>query len=111
MGGGRFLVQSVPGLLQTFFNIDNCNNLGELSMDDTRVLQLAEESNGHVSVEHCVDTLRWERERAERVLDRLVKLERAWVDKQSSDTVHYWFPSLFLEQYNISGATSSGSSN
>lgn len=84
MGGGRFLVQSVPG---------------ELSMDDTRVLQLAEEANGHVSVEHCIDTLRWERERAERVLDRLVRLERAWIDKQSSDTVHYWFPSLFLEQY------------
>jgi ESCRT-II complex subunit VPS22 len=69
MGGGRFLVQSVPG---------------ELSMDDTKVLQLAEESSGHVSVELCIDILRWERERAERVLDRLVKLERAWVDKQVS---------------------------
>lgn len=98
IGGGRFLVQSVPG---------------ELSMDDTRVLQLAEESNGHVSAKHCVDALHWEQERAERVLARFVSLEHAWVDNQASDTVHYWFPSLFLEQYNqFSGATSaSGSSN
>jgi len=98
MGAGRYLVQSVPG---------------ELSMDDTKVLQLAEETNGHVSVESCINTLQWERERAERVLDRLVKLERAWVDKQGNDTVHYWFPSLFLEEYNqLSGAGSaSGSSS
>jgi ESCRT-II complex subunit VPS22 len=98
MGGGRFLVQSVPG---------------ELSMDDTRILQLAEESNGHVSVELCVDSLRWERERAERVLERLVRLERAWVDAQESNGVQYWFPSLFLEQYNqLNGAGSaSGSSS
>lgn len=96
MGGGRFLVQSVPG---------------ELSMDDTRILQLAEESNGHVSVESCVDALRWERERAERVLERLVRLERAWVDQQANDTVHYWFPSLFLEQYNQFSSAGSGSSS
>lgn len=78
MGGGKFLVQSVPG---------------ELSMDDTKVLQLAEESNGHVSVELCIDALRWDRERAERILDRLVKLERAWVDKQVSYVI---YKSIFM---------------
>lgn len=56
---------------------------------------------------------RWDEARIERVLERLVKDGRAWVDEQATDTVHYWFPSLFLEQYshlnsdNISGSTSS----
>ncbi|CAD5223918.1 unnamed protein product [Bursaphelenchus okinawaensis] len=96
LGSGRFLIQSVPG---------------ELSMDDTRVLQLAEENQSHVSVELCVDSLRWEPERAKRILERLVQMEKAWVDSQASDTVHYWFPSLFLEQYNGLGQLGSSSSS
>jgi len=99
LGGGRFLVQSVPG---------------ELSMDDARVLQLAEEGGGFVSRELIGDHLRWDEQRANRVLKRLVKEGRAWVDEQPSDeSVHYWFPSLFLEQFaHLSGSGSaSGSSN
>lgn len=42
LGGGRFLVQSVPG---------------ELSMDHSRVLQLAEDA-GYVTKELIVDRLR-----------------------------------------------------
>lgn len=87
LGGDRFLVQSVPG---------------ELSMDDARVLQLAEEIGGFVSQELICDHLRWDAARAMRVLDRLVKDGRAWVDRQSTDaSVQYWFPSLFLEQCSL----------
>lgn len=72
-------------------------------MDDARVLQLAEEANAHVSHELIADQLRWDEQRIERILDRLIKDERVWVDDQSSDgTTQYWFPSLFLEQYSQS---------
>uniref|UniRef100_A0A8R1EG15 Vacuolar-sorting protein SNF8 n=1 Tax=Caenorhabditis japonica TaxID=281687 RepID=A0A8R1EG15_CAEJA len=43
LGGGRFLVQSVPG---------------ELSMDHSRVLQLAEDA-AYVTKELIMDKLRW----------------------------------------------------
>lgn len=67
-------------------------------MDDARILQLAEESDGHVSAELIADQLRWDEQRIERILDHLVKESRVWVDNQSSDqTIQYWFPSLFLE--------------
>uniref|UniRef100_A0A914HGS4 Vacuolar-sorting protein SNF8 n=1 Tax=Globodera rostochiensis TaxID=31243 RepID=A0A914HGS4_GLORO len=89
LGGDRFLIQSVPG---------------ELSMDDVRVLQLAEETGGHVSEALIVNRLRWEEQRARCVLDRLVKDGRAWVDEQEMDVgAVFWFPSLFLEQYSSLG--------
>lgn len=80
----RYMIQSVPG---------------ELSMDETRILQLAEENEGRVSVARCVDLLRWEAERAARNLDRLVRLERAWIDEAADGGADYWFPSLFLEKF------------
>ncbi|KAI6202308.1 Vacuolar-sorting protein SNF8 [Aphelenchoides besseyi] len=92
-GVGRYLIQSIPG---------------ELSMDDTRIFQLAEEAGGRVTVNACVESLRWDKERTERVLKRLVRMERAWIDEQASDAVHYWFPSLFLEQYNQIISTGNG---
>lgn len=93
IGGGRCLVQSVPG---------------ELSMDDTQILQLAEGTGGCVTADSCVQKFGWEHERAERVLERLVRMERAWVDEQGHDGVNYWFPSLFLEQYNQLCGSASG---
>lgn len=94
LGGGRFLIQSVPG---------------ELSMDDARLLQLGEEAETHVSHELIADQLRWDEQRIERILDRLVKDGRVWVDDQCSDgTTQYWFPSLFLESYfKVPGSTRS----
>ncbi|CAI4230592.1 unnamed protein product [Auanema sp. JU1783] len=83
LGGGRFLVQSVPG---------------ELSMDHSRVLQLAEDA-AYVTKELVMDKLRWDDVRATTVLEHLVKEGYAWVDEQSSDTLQYWVPSLFLQQY------------
>ncbi|KAI1723866.1 EAP30/Vps36 family domain-containing protein [Ditylenchus destructor] len=98
LGGGRFLVQSIPG---------------ELSMDDARVLQLAEEAGGYVSRELIADHLRWDEQRIERVLQRLIKEGRVWMDDQPTDhTIHYWFPALFLEQYShFSGSGSASGSN
>uniref|UniRef100_A0A915D2R9 Vacuolar-sorting protein SNF8 n=1 Tax=Ditylenchus dipsaci TaxID=166011 RepID=A0A915D2R9_9BILA len=98
MIGGRFLVQSVPG---------------ELSMDDARVLQLAEESGGYVSQELIADHLRWDEQRSNRVLQRLLKEGRAWLDNQPTDnTVHYYFPALFLEQFShLNGSGSASGSN
>eukprot|EP00058_Branchiostoma_floridae_P006517 XP_002592005.1 hypothetical protein BRAFLDRAFT_79594 [Branchiostoma floridae] len=79
VGGGRYLVQSVPG---------------ELNMDHTTVLQLAEGS-GFVSESSIVNKLRWETERAQRVLDHMVKEGLAWVDDQATEGRQYWFPALF----------------
>ncbi|KAK6742593.1 hypothetical protein RB195_010072 [Necator americanus] len=71
LGGGRFLVQSVPG---------------ELSMDHSRVLQLAEDA-AYVTKELIIDRLRWDEPRAQAVLDHLVKEGLAWVDEQATDTM------------------------
>jgi len=80
LGTGRFLVQSVPG---------------ELSMDHSRVLQLAD--TGFVTQELIMDRLRWDERRASATLDHLVKQGIAWIDDQAPDTRHYWLPSLFLQ--------------
>uniref|UniRef100_A0A0N5ANW0 Vacuolar-sorting protein SNF8 n=1 Tax=Syphacia muris TaxID=451379 RepID=A0A0N5ANW0_9BILA len=93
VGSGRFMIQSVPG---------------ELSMDHSRVLQLAEDS-AYVNKELIIDRLRWEERRVNAVLEHLVKEGIAWVDEQSTDTVYYWIPSLFLQQFNQVGGSNSGS--
>uniref|UniRef100_A0A0K0EET2 Vacuolar-sorting protein SNF8 n=1 Tax=Strongyloides stercoralis TaxID=6248 RepID=A0A0K0EET2_STRER len=97
--GGRFLIQSIPG---------------ELSMDDSRVLQLAEET-GFVTIELIMDRLRWEEARTLQVIEHLIKEGLAWVDEQPSDTNQYWIPSLFLQQYypiiGSSGSTESSLSS
>merc|ERR1712223_1812567 len=49
LGSGRFLVQSIPG---------------ELSMDQTAILQLAENNGGHVNVTSLREELGWELERS-----------------------------------------------
>ena len=78
--GARYLVQSVPG---------------ELSMDQTAVLQQAEAAGGCVSVTSLQQELSWERERCLRTLDKLVAAEIAWVDSQAGDENEYWVPSIF----------------
>ncbi|VDM64214.1 unnamed protein product [Angiostrongylus costaricensis] len=91
LGGGRFLVQSVPG---------------ELSMDHSRVLQLAEDA-AYITKELIVDRLRWDGQRAQSVLDHLVKEGLAWIDEQATDTIQYWVPSLFLQQHCHSSSNTS----
>ncbi|KJH47862.1 EAP30/Vps36 family protein [Dictyocaulus viviparus] len=91
LGGGRFLVQSVPG---------------ELSMDHSRVLQLAEDA-AYITKELIIDRLRWNGQRAQAALDHLVKEGLAWIDEQATDTIQYWVPSLFLQQHCHSSSNTS----
>ncbi|XP_078042393.1 vacuolar-sorting protein SNF8 [Augochlora pura] len=80
IGGGKHLVQSVPG---------------ELSMDHTAVLQQASLSgNAYISKSILYKDLRWEPDRAQKALDHMVKEGLAWLDEQGDETL-YWFPSLF----------------
>ncbi|XP_015179508.1 PREDICTED: vacuolar-sorting protein SNF8 [Polistes dominula] len=81
IGRGKYLVQSVPG---------------ELSMDHTAVLQQASlAGNAHVSRSMLEIELKWERERAQKALDHMVKEGLAWLDEQGENETLYWFPSLF----------------
>lgn len=79
--GNKRLVQSVPG---------------ELSMDHTAALQLAQ-GNGFTSVATLTKDLGWDRDRAMQVLDHMVHEEMAWVDDQAPNERLYWFPGLFPE--------------
>ena len=77
----KYLVQSVPG---------------ELSMDQTVILQKAESNGGHVSISCLKKNLNWEHERSQRAIDRLLVDGLAWIDTQTSENeVWYWIPSIF----------------
>lgn len=81
IGRGKYLVQSVPG---------------ELSMDHTAVLQQASVSgNAFISVSLLESDLKWEKDRAQKAMDHMVKMGLAWLDEQDNNGTLYWFPSLF----------------
>lgn len=79
--GSMQLVQSVPG---------------ELTMDHTNLLQLAQKS-GYVSMSQLIKEFKWEEERARRALEFLTKEGMAWVDDQGGSERLYWIPSLFAD--------------
>ncbi|KAL5960845.1 Vacuolar-sorting protein SNF8 [Taenia solium] len=76
----RQLVQLVPG---------------ELSMDQTEVLKLAESHAAHITVKQCAQKLGWTDERAHAALQYLMREGMAWVDENDETERSYWFPSLF----------------
>jgi len=83
--GGRLLVQSVPG---------------ELSMDQTAILQQAESNGGWVTARGLCQDLGWEPQRSSRTLDKMLADEIAWLDTQATEDGAtgqdmYWIPSLF----------------
>jgi len=80
VSGGRYIIQSVPG---------------EMNMDHTRVLELAER-NSFVTMNLLISTLKWDLPRLERVVNQLVSDGLCWVDDQSSEK-EYWFPGLFVK--------------
>merc|ERR1719479_643835 len=81
LGRGRHLVQSIPG---------------ELSMDQTAILQFAENNEGHVNVTSLRNELGWEIERGTRSLQKLLSDGLAWIDLQGEDNQPiYWIPSIF----------------
>lgn len=81
LSDGRQLVQSVPG---------------DLNVDQTNVLSLAESHSGGISVRDCCKKLSWNTERCLASLEYLQKEGMAWVDNQDpSGECTFWFPSLF----------------
>nr|CAH8873538.1 unnamed protein product [Trichobilharzia regenti] len=78
--GGRSLVRSVPG---------------EMSMDQTLVLSLAESSGSHATTSAAMNKYEWTKDRADVAFHHLVQEGIAWVDDLDpcSERV-FWFPSL-----------------
>ncbi|CAG9858270.1 unnamed protein product [Phyllotreta striolata] len=80
MGRDRYMVQSVPG---------------ELSMDHSTILQLAEKNSAHVSNSQACKELNWEEERGKKALEHMVNQGLAWIDSQHPQEIQYYFPSLY----------------
>nr|ACO14864.1 Vacuolar-sorting protein SNF8 [Caligus clemensi] len=76
---GRSLIQSVPG---------------EMSMDQTATLQIAEGNGACVSKSIIESQLGWSHSRSQQVLDQLLKEGISWIDEQGEET-SYWMPSIF----------------
>eukprot|EP00040_Diaphanoeca_grandis_P015443 m.78835 g.78835 ORF g.78835 m.78835 type:complete len:245 (-) comp25158_c0_seq3:169-903(-) len=77
--GGKKVVQSVPT---------------ELSQDDTAVLEIVA-ATGRTCVSELQQQLSWDSDRAQGVLEHMVKEGMAWVDAQTGqDHSDYWFPGL-----------------
>jgi len=79
VSGGRYIIQSIPG---------------EMNMDYTRVIELAERNGGSVTDNLMLRDFKWDASRVQRVLTRLVTDGLIWIDEQS-DPWEYWFPGLF----------------
>lgn len=80
LGKDKYLVQSVPG---------------ELSMDQTVILQKAETLGGKVSATNLHTDMGWDPDRSQRALDSLLADGLAWIDTQNSSESLYWVPSIF----------------
>ncbi|RTG87677.1 ESCRT-II complex subunit VPS22 [Schistosoma bovis] len=80
LSGGRLLVQSVPG---------------EMNMDQTLVLGLAESSDSHVTASAVIDKFDWTKDRTDAAFRHLMQEGIAWVDDLDpcGERV-FWFPSL-----------------
>ncbi|CAB4034741.1 Hypothetical predicted protein [Paramuricea clavata] len=79
--GEKRIVQSVPG---------------ELNMDHTTVLQLAQ-ATSYISLSAITSQLGWEVKRAEHVLGHMVQEGMIWIDEQDPKERLYWFPGLFKD--------------
>lgn len=79
--GQNRIVQSVPG---------------ELNMDHTTVLQLAQDTS-FVSISTITSQLGWEKNRALHVLEHMIQEGMIWTDDQDTKERLYWFPGLFKE--------------
>ena len=69
-------------------------------MDQTAILQFAENNEGHVNVTSLRNDLGWETERGTRSLQKLLSDGLAWIDLQGEDDQPiYWIPSIFTSLY------------
>lgn len=88
LGSGMAVVAS--GSSQFIYSIP-----GELSMDHTALLQLAE-SVGSLTVAGAADSLGWTEERTGRAIEHLLLVGVTWRDDQASPP-SYWFPAFFYQ--------------
>ncbi|XP_054720475.1 vacuolar-sorting protein SNF8-like [Uloborus diversus] len=76
--GKKYIVQSVPA---------------ELSIDQTQVIQKASVT-GYVTLSSLMEDFGWEKLRAQRSVDDLIREGLVWVDEQFAGEYCYWFPGL-----------------
>lgn len=74
----KYIVQSVPA---------------ELSVDHTYVIQKAS-ATGYVTVSSLITDFNWEKLRAQRAIEELIREGLIWVDEQHKNEPSYWFPGL-----------------
>jgi len=86
LGSGRYLVQSVPG---------------EISLDQVLVLQQAEASGGMINQEILRTNLKWDENRSNMAIDKMMGTGILWVDRQSDGGNTYWVPSIFSSQFEM----------
>jgi ESCRT-II complex subunit VPS22 len=69
---------------------------GELSMDQTTILQKAESNGGFVSQSLLESQLGWDKARSQRALDCLMTEGLAWIDTQNPEGENlFWIPSIY----------------
>lgn len=75
-----YLVQSIPS---------------DMSDDPMKVVSLAENQGGSISINDLVKNEGWTHRRAEGILQGLLHSSQAWLDKTPDGDVIYWFPSVY----------------
>jgi ESCRT-II complex subunit VPS22 len=80
MNNERLLIQSVAN---------------ELNDDHVTILKFAELNNGCLTLNEVVLNLKWMEERANIVLDFMIKDGIIWIDIDSKSTVSFYFPTFF----------------
>uniref|UniRef100_H2Y717 Vacuolar-sorting protein SNF8 n=1 Tax=Ciona savignyi TaxID=51511 RepID=H2Y717_CIOSA len=79
--GSKQIVKSVPG---------------ELNMDHSAVLEVAQKYNGKVSNSDIEAMYNWQTERIQHVMEHLVREGMAWIDTQTPNKeTWFWFPAFF----------------
>lgn len=68
----------------------------EVNLDQNEVIKLAQESNGHVTVQSLVVKLAWSQTKAEKALNNLTMEGIVWIDEPGAAQERlYWLPGLF----------------
>lgn len=76
--GRQYIIQSVPA---------------ELSIDQTKVIQKASDT-GYVTISDLIGDFGWEKLRAQKAIDDLIREGLIWVDEQFRGESSFWFPGL-----------------
>ncbi|KAG0230279.1 ESCRT-II subunit protein snf8 [Actinomortierella wolfii] len=87
--GGKKMVSSVPR---------------ELNRDQSLILALIQDTNGHVNVQDVCHKLGWEQGRSMRALNTLLDDGLMWVDQQI-EPFEYWVPGFFTQDEDEVNAT------